>query len=367
MIFTTGRVIFTVFAGRRRFMNVLMAYVQPLLQEGVVDEVHVWDYCKVAADREYLKGLSGTAGLRVMTPPPSDLAAKFPHKWKGYYAHYARSLRDDDLLVKCDDDVVFIANLHTLLAFARADGGAHHLYFPSIVNNDVSAVFQAADGVITEPEFTVGSAPLSAPASTPCSLHALCARSVSAPQSIGILYRWSCARRVTTARTRVRRCPTGITARHVLSASRAFEPQIQIQIQIQIQTQTQTQTQTRTRIRTWSLTRTQPSLVTRHVHSLFLARPARFFTGCAHTWAVPARVLFAMDTACIHAAYTSHTYTPHAHTAHTLTCCILGAGGRHRHAYIMQASCIHHAGVMHTSCMHAALEHNLHAHCMETP
>ena len=150
-----GRVIFTVFAGRRRFMHILMAYVQPLHQERVVDEVHVWDYCKVAADREYLKGLTGTTGLRVMTPPPSDLAAKFPHKWKGYYAYYARSLADDDLLVKCDDDVVFIANLHTLLAFARADRGAHLLYFPSIVNNDVSAVFQAADGVIVDPEFTV--------------------------------------------------------------------------------------------------------------------------------------------------------------------------------------------------------------------
>ena len=48
----TGRVIFTVFAGRRRFMHILMAYVQPLLQEGVVDEVHVWDYCKVAVQTE---------------------------------------------------------------------------------------------------------------------------------------------------------------------------------------------------------------------------------------------------------------------------------------------------------------------------
>jgi hypothetical protein len=207
----TGRVIFTVFAGRRRFMHILMAYVQPLLQAGVVDEVHVWDYCKVAADREYLKGLttSSTAGLRVMTPPPSDLTAKFPHKWKGYYAHYAHSLRDDDLLVKCDDDVVFIANLHTLLAFARADGGAHHLYFPSIVNNDVSAAFQAADGVVTDPEFTVGSLhplslpalsvrlrsrlypctlhPLSAPGSCTRSMHAFCTRSLPASPPIGTL------------------------------------------------------------------------------------------------------------------------------------------------------------------------------------
>ena len=107
-------------------------------------QVHVWDYCKVAADREYLKTLSGTAGLSVMTPPASDATARFPHKWKGYYAHYARTLAGDDLLIKCDDDVVFIANLHKLIAFARADAGAHHLYFPSVVNNDVSAFFQVS-------------------------------------------------------------------------------------------------------------------------------------------------------------------------------------------------------------------------------
>lgn len=205
----TGRVIFTVFAGRRRFMHILMGYVQPLLQEGVVDEVHIWDYCKVAADREYLKGLTTSAALRVMTPPPSDLTAKFPNKWKGYYAHYAHSLRDDDLLIKCDDDVVFIANLHRLLAFARADGGAHHLYFPSIVNNDVSAAFQAADGVITDPEFTVE----------------LQRSRLDGPHSRAPMSDWynctACAE---------------------------------------------------------------------HVHSLFLGAPSRFFTGCAHTWAVPARV-----------------------------------------------------------------------------
>ena len=34
-----GRVIFTVFAGRRRFLNVLMTYVHVLLKDGVVDQV----------------------------------------------------------------------------------------------------------------------------------------------------------------------------------------------------------------------------------------------------------------------------------------------------------------------------------------
>lgn len=117
-------------------------------------QVHVWDYCRVDADREYLKTLD-SPGVKIITPPASDRTAKFPHKWKGYYAHYASALQDTDWLIKCDDDVVFLSNLGALLRYARQDGGRHHLYYPSIVNNDVAASFQAADGVIEQPEYVV--------------------------------------------------------------------------------------------------------------------------------------------------------------------------------------------------------------------
>ena len=151
-----SRVYFTVFAGRRRFLAVLMAYVQPLLEQRVIDHAHFWDYCRLAADREYLSGLPNTyKGIEVVKPPASDAHAKFPNKWKGYYAHYAKLLKANDFHVKCDDDVVFIANLPVLLRTARLDDGAHHLYFPSIVNNDVAASFQAADGILTDPEYVV--------------------------------------------------------------------------------------------------------------------------------------------------------------------------------------------------------------------
>ena len=204
-----GRVIFSIFAGRKRFMNVLMSYVHVLVKDAVVDEVHVWDYCRVTADREYVHTLKGRPGVRVISPPASDLTARFPHKWKGYYAYYASSLSDDDLLIKCDDDVVFISNLHKLLGFARSDGGAHLLYVPSIVNNDVSASFQAADGVITAPEFTVE-----------------------------------------------------------LRASRPEGPY------------------SRSPISDWY----NCSKCADFIHSTFLAQPSAFFTGCVHTWTVPARV-----------------------------------------------------------------------------
>lgn len=96
-----------------------------------------------------------TLGIEVVSPPASDAGARFPNKWKGYYAHYAALLKADDFLIKCDDDVVFIANLPVLLRVARRDAGAHLLYYPSIVNNDVAASFQAADGILTDPEYVV--------------------------------------------------------------------------------------------------------------------------------------------------------------------------------------------------------------------
>ena len=153
-----GKVYFSVFAGRRRYLSVLMLYVRPLVDRKTVDVVHLWDYCRIPSDREYVKTLNNPSrGIEVVNPPASDAGAKFPNKWKGYYSHYAALLQTDDLLIKCDDDIVFLANLPVLIKVARDDReGAHLLYYPSVVNNDVSASFQAADGLITDPEFVVG-------------------------------------------------------------------------------------------------------------------------------------------------------------------------------------------------------------------
>lgn len=73
-------------------------------------QVHLWDYTRVDADREFLKTLAAP-GVKIIDPPESDKTAKFPNRWKGYYAYYSKALQDDDWLIKCDDDVVFIANL----------------------------------------------------------------------------------------------------------------------------------------------------------------------------------------------------------------------------------------------------------------
>ena len=142
-------VVFSVFAGRRRFLSILLSYVEPLLNEHVVDQLHLWDFCRLPSDRVFLQSLQGRERTHLIAPTTSGNATKF----LAYYVYYMQNMQESDLLIKCDDDIVFLANLPALLHVVRADHGQHLLYLPSIVNHDVSAYFQAADGVIEDPEF----------------------------------------------------------------------------------------------------------------------------------------------------------------------------------------------------------------------
>ena len=149
-----GEVIFSVFAGRQRFLSLLMTYVRPLMTDGVVDRVDVWDFCRLEADRQYLQSLVGPRIAMLNGPTLVDDTASRRRPWSKYYAYYVNQLAPNDLLIKCDDDIVFIANLPALISFARNDRERRHLlYYPSIVNNDVAAAFQAASGLITDPNF----------------------------------------------------------------------------------------------------------------------------------------------------------------------------------------------------------------------
>ena len=162
-----GEVIFTVFAGRRRFLGILLSYVRPLITDNVVDRLDLWDYCRLESDRHYLQSLigrriavlNGTASLNSGSGSPGK-SLRARRAWREYYAYYAERLSPADLLIKCDDDIVFIANLPALISFARSDRERRHLlYYPSIINNDVAAAFQAESGLISDPEFAVSLPP----------------------------------------------------------------------------------------------------------------------------------------------------------------------------------------------------------------
>lgn len=132
--------ILTIFAGREVYMRILMKYVQCLMDRGLVQECHVWDYSRDLRDYKYLLSecSAEARGVRLMSVTHKD-------SWSEYYNHYATTYgaRDDVVVVKCDDDVVYIDvdAFPGFLAFRTAH--PEHLFvFGTIVNNGLVAHLQ---------------------------------------------------------------------------------------------------------------------------------------------------------------------------------------------------------------------------------
>lgn len=142
------RVILTTFAGRRPNMEILMRHVDVLHARGLIAEWHLWDFTR--NNRNDARWIHDT--FHVPNPRSSYVKVFFPNcanGWTDYYKHYTRSSYPDHVIIKCDDDIVFIdadgfegfiqrrlANKDDLLAFA------------SIVNNGVCAHLQKKHGLI---------------------------------------------------------------------------------------------------------------------------------------------------------------------------------------------------------------------------
>ncbi len=54
------KVVLTVFAGRRDRMALLLKHTDRLIADGLLDEVHLWDYCRARDDRAWLHSLPST-------------------------------------------------------------------------------------------------------------------------------------------------------------------------------------------------------------------------------------------------------------------------------------------------------------------
>ena len=62
--------------------------------------------------------------------------------WKNYYTHYNNKIYENDIILKCDDDIVFI-DLHKLPDFINfIKNNDYDLVFANTINNGVSAYYQ---------------------------------------------------------------------------------------------------------------------------------------------------------------------------------------------------------------------------------
>ena len=116
----------------------MFKYLDKLLEQKSIDIVHVWDYCRDESDRVYIhKFISeNKQGYYKLLTRVLDFT---PYKEAyNHYVYYEEELKDDDILIKCDDDIVYIdvKKFDQYVQRIKNNG----IYFPNIINNDVMAL-----------------------------------------------------------------------------------------------------------------------------------------------------------------------------------------------------------------------------------
>lgn len=129
-------IIFSCFAGRRKYMEILMKNIP-----SSVDEIHLWDYTRDEEDSVWLH------------ENYKDYIFKVNDKstYAEYYEYYnkERYPEDDTVLIKCDDDIVYIDNDEfDSFVEERRKCKSTILMTACVVNNPVCTHFMYANGIV---------------------------------------------------------------------------------------------------------------------------------------------------------------------------------------------------------------------------
>lgn len=133
------KVVFSIISTNLRYTNILLRYVDILLSRRLIHIVHIWCY---GITEQFSRDLSNVCHRNpkyVLFEPP------LPDEKRGhYYQHYSKYLKENEVLIKCDDRVVYL-DVNTFGTFID-NITEDVVYFPNMVNNDVCAYFQQEEG-----------------------------------------------------------------------------------------------------------------------------------------------------------------------------------------------------------------------------
>jgi len=129
-----GKNILTIFAGRENNLIVLNKYLIKALDLKLLDEIHYWDYTRNNSDELYLKSICNNKFHYMKTTTKSS--------WTNYYNYYDKPEYKDDIIIKCDDDILFIdlSKLGEFINYTKTTD--NNLVFANTINNGVSAYYQ---------------------------------------------------------------------------------------------------------------------------------------------------------------------------------------------------------------------------------
>ena len=124
------------------------------MNENHVHECHLWNYARATEDDVWLK---------TVYEKPRDMriklfAVKDKANWLEYYKYYTTSRFPDHIIIKCDDDIVYVdVDAFPKFIKHRLALSNHLLMFANIVNNGVCAFYQQSCGLL--PVEAVGTMP----------------------------------------------------------------------------------------------------------------------------------------------------------------------------------------------------------------
>lgn len=120
------------FAGRRANMELQLPYIRKLLAEHSDVEYHIWNTARNDDDYQYLKTISGE---RIWV---NNWFYSSKEPWKAFnriYHHYTMPWFQDHLLVKIDDDIVFLETDSWTKFVAAIEANPDHIVSAKVINN----------------------------------------------------------------------------------------------------------------------------------------------------------------------------------------------------------------------------------------
>jgi hypothetical protein len=118
-------------------------YIKKLTERGLVDEVHIWDYTRNSKDAEYIR----TLPFQVLNP-------KTKEHYGDFYEYYtcAKYPDPDTVLVKCDDDIVYL-DVDRFDEFIKARRKIPEALILFTIGHKQSCMWRVSDKSQTTPKF----------------------------------------------------------------------------------------------------------------------------------------------------------------------------------------------------------------------
>lgn len=148
------KVIFCVFCGRERYMNILQKYINDCLDKKIINEYHMMNFTKNMKDFNYIINLGeslkkkyGEERIKIHHSEETETMIRdkeWRPVWDEFYKRIGKEIGDEkSVIIKCDDDILFFDVYQLERACQeRWEDRESWLIHSNCINNGVCAYYQ---------------------------------------------------------------------------------------------------------------------------------------------------------------------------------------------------------------------------------